>query len=92
MRRQLDRYRRFGVGARVIERSRRRVVIALPQNADRELVSETVAIERECCPFFAVGWDRHARRLSFAVSRAADEPALEAILFALGLADSAAPA
>lgn len=73
----------------MIERSRRRVVIALPEATDLKLVSETVAIERECCPFFAVSWDRNARHLAFAVSRIADEPALEAIVFSLGLADSA---
>ncbi|HEV2980737.1 MAG TPA: hypothetical protein VGX51_04850 [Solirubrobacteraceae bacterium] len=91
MRRQVERYRRLGRGARVVERSRRHLSIELREGADLRLVAETAAIERECCPFFYVSWDRAARRLSFAVSSAEDEPALDAILFSLGLAESALP-
>jgi hypothetical protein len=36
-------------------------------------------------PFFELSWRPALRRLSVAVSRAAEEPALEAIAFALGL-------
>jgi hypothetical protein len=39
-----------------------------------------------------VSWDRASRRLSFAVSSADNEPALDAILFSLGLAVSTMPA
>jgi hypothetical protein len=91
MRRQIERYRRLGRGARVVEHSRRHLSIELREDADVRLVSETAAIERECCPFFHVSWDRAARRLSFAVSSAEDEPALDAILFSLGLAVSPMP-
>jgi hypothetical protein len=86
MRRQLERYRRLGRGARVVEHSHRRLCVELRADADVQLVAETAAIERECCPFFQLSWDRAARRLSFAVSRAEDEPALDAILFSLGIA------
>ena len=89
MRRQVERYRQLGRGARVVEQSRRHLSVELREDADVRLVSETAAIERECCPFFDVSWDRAARRLSFAVSSAEDEPALDAILFSLGLAVSA---
>ena len=92
MHRQLERYRRLGRGARLIEHSRRHLSIELREDADVHLVAETAAIERECCPFFDVSWARAARRLSFAVSSAHDEPALDAILFSLGLAVSTTPA
>jgi hypothetical protein len=85
MSRQLDRYRRIGLGARVLERSDRRLAVELHDGADRDLVAETVAVERECCSFVDVSWNRVARRLVFSVSRTEDEPALEAIVFSLAL-------
>lgn len=51
LRSQLERYRQAGRNARLIERTPRRLVAALAQDVDVELVAETVAIERECCPF-----------------------------------------
>jgi hypothetical protein len=52
---------------------------------DGELVEQAVAIERECCPFFALDWEAARRRLTVSVSHAEHEPALAAIAFALGL-------
>jgi hypothetical protein len=86
MRRQFERYRQLGRGARVIAYSPRHLSLELADNADARLVDEAAAIERECCPFFDVSWNRAARRLSFAVSSAENEPALDAILFSLGIA------
>lgn len=83
--RQRERYRSAGAGARVLERSRRRLVLELSERADARQVEELVAIERECCPFFELSWQPAQRRLAVAVSREAEEPALEAIAFALGL-------
>jgi hypothetical protein len=83
--RQRERYRSAGAGARVIERSRRRLVLELSERADARQVEELVAIERECCPFFELSWQPAQRRLAVAVSREAEETALEAIAFALGL-------
>jgi hypothetical protein len=89
MRRQLERYRRLARGARVAEHSRRHLAIELAETIDTRLVAEAVAVERECCSFFTVNWDRATRRLSFSVAKAQDEPALDAILLSLGLAVSA---
>jgi hypothetical protein len=50
-----------------------------------ELVAETVAIERECCPFFTLTWEPNRRRLTISISQAEHEPALDAIAFALDL-------
>ncbi len=85
LRLQLERYRRVGVGARVLEQTGRRLVVELDERADGGLVEETVAIERECCPFFSLDWEPSLRRLSVSVSHAEHEPALGAIAFALGL-------
>lgn len=85
LRSQLERYRQVGRDARLIERTHRRLVADLGDEVDSELVARTVAVERECCPFFALTWEPDRRRLTVAVSEAAHEPALDAIAFALNL-------
>jgi hypothetical protein len=82
---QLERYRQTGRNACLIERTPRRLVAELGEDVDAELVAETIAIERECCPFFVLTWEPTQRRLTVAVSQAAHEPALDAIAFALHL-------
>jgi hypothetical protein len=85
LRSQYERYRRAGAGARVVERSSRRLVVALDERVDPRLVDELLAVERECCPFFGLGWEPDVRRLTVSVSHAEHEPALDAIAFALDL-------
>ncbi len=91
LRAQLGRYRRVGRNARLIERIPRSLVADLDEDVDAQLVAETVAIERECCPFFTLSWEPQRRRLTVSVSEAAHEPALDAIAFALGLAATMSP-
>jgi hypothetical protein len=85
LRSQLERYRQAGQSARVVDRARRRLVVDLDRRVDPELVQELIAIERECCPFFTLGWEADRRRLTVSVSHAEHEPALDAIAFALDL-------
>lgn len=85
LRSQLNRYRQAGRNARLIERTPRRLIADLGDDVDVELVAETVAVERECCPFFSLTWEPDRRRLTVAVSEATHEPALDAIAFALDL-------
>jgi hypothetical protein len=85
LRAQLERYRLAGKGARLLERSRRRLLVQLADDLDTALVREAVMVERDCCPFFEIGWDERARQLSISVERAEQEPALSAIEFALSL-------
>ena len=89
LRAQAERYRRAGAGAELLERSPRRLVARLRDEVGVSDVTEAIAIERECCPFYEVDWDPGSRRLSFRVARAEHEPALAAIAFALGLDRSA---
>ena len=89
LRAQLRRYRAAGHGALMIARDRRRLVVELGAGADGRLVAELVAVERECCPFFTLDWEPDRRRLSISVSEVEQEPALEAIAFALDLSGSA---
>jgi hypothetical protein len=85
LRSQLERYRRTGRDARLSERTPRRLVADLDESVDTVLVSETITIERGCCPFFLIDWESSRRRLSVSVSQATHEPALDAIAAALSL-------
>jgi hypothetical protein len=85
LRLQLERYRQAGLGARLVGRTARSLVVELDKQVDTQLVEETIAIERECCPFFTLDWEPERRRLTVAVSQAEHELALEAIAFALDL-------
>jgi hypothetical protein len=80
---QLQRDRRAGHGAALIERTWRRLVVELAAPAEGPLVEELVAGERACCPFFTLDWRPDRRRLAVSVSQAEHEPALDAIGFAL---------
>jgi hypothetical protein len=82
---QYDRYRRAGEGAKVVEHTRRRLVIDIDRRVNPRLIGELVSVERECCPFFEIFWEPQGRRLIVSVSREEDEPALDAIAFALDL-------
>jgi len=88
LRRQLERYRRAGRGAVLVERSGRRLVVDLDEHVDASAVEEAIAVERECCPFFAIDWRAEPRRLTVSVSRPEHEPALDAIAYALDLGAS----
>ncbi len=85
LRAQYERYRQAGAGARVVHRSLLRLVVELDQHVNTSLVEETIAIERECCPFYELGFEPDRRRLRVSVSQPEQAPALEAIAFALGL-------
>jgi hypothetical protein len=86
---QLQRYRRAGRQARLIERTSSRLVVELDRAVEIQLVDELVAVERECCPFFTLEWESDRRRLAVSVSELEHEPALDAIAFALDVAGSA---
>lgn len=83
MRRQVARYRRAGQSARLVERSARMLVVDFDRRLEAELVTEAIAVERECCPFLAIDWQADRGRLTIAVSGPEHAPALEAIAFAL---------
>ncbi len=85
LRLQLERYRRAGRGATLVERTPRRLVVDLDRGVDEKLMEEALAIERNCCPFFTLDWQPRRGRLTVAVAATEHEPALEAIAFALGL-------
>jgi hypothetical protein len=85
LRAQLARYRAVGHDGRLLERTSRRLVIEVAGAIDATVVEETLAVERECCPFFALDWHPEQRRLAISVSAAEYEPAIDALAFALGI-------
>ncbi len=89
LKRQLERYRVAGAGARVLGRDRRQIRIRVGDGADSVVIEELIAVERECCPFYTLEWNRRQRALTVAVSTPEHEPALEAIAYALGVDRSA---
>lgn len=91
LRLQLERYRQVGRDAFLIERTPRQLVAELGEDVDGELVEQAITVERACCPFFALSWDRDRRRLTVSVSQTEHEPALDAIAFALDLQPPATP-
>jgi hypothetical protein len=80
---QRERYQQVGQGARIIDRTNRTLIVELDQCTDAELVSETIATERECCPFFKLAWNADQLQLIIAVTQTERQTALDAIAFAL---------
>ena len=56
----------------------------LAPGVDDRVVAELIAAERECCPFFELGYDAGARRLTVRVPGPEHLRALEVIASALG--------
>jgi hypothetical protein len=77
------RYSRLAVAVSALQREPRRLTVEFDADVDRELLGQTLAIERECCPFFTLELDARGRRLRASVSRAEDAPALDALAEAL---------
>jgi hypothetical protein len=87
MRVQADRYRRLGASATRIERQDAALDVTFGAELDKPLLDETIAVERECCPFFAFDRDPDERRLTITVEQAGQAAALDALHDALTGAD-----
>jgi hypothetical protein len=85
LRAQLARYRSAGAGAIALERTPRRLAIRVAGGTAEKEIAELIAVEQACCPFFRMDWTARERVLAISVMRPEEEPALEAIAFALGL-------
>ena len=82
---QRERYMQLGAEVVVTERDQGRILLQVAPGVADSLVEELIAVERECCPFFELGWDPRRRSFSVSVSEPRYEPALDAIAYALGL-------
>jgi len=86
---QLERYRRVGQGAALVDRGSRHLVVQLDQHVNVGVVDAALAVERECCPFFTLDWRAPTRRLTISIAEPEHQPALDGIAFALGLGEAA---
>src|SRR5690349_20619269 len=83
MREQRDRYARLSPATRRIERRADALIVEFEEGFDRSALDEALAVERECCPFFRLGYDEEARRLVVTVRDPEQLPALDAIAYAV---------
>lgn len=88
LRSQRERYRLLGLSAERVERSGGHLIVEFVDGVDEELVRDTIAVERSCCPFFALRYDAARQRLHVSVADPQHEPALDALVFALGDGDA----
>ena len=86
---QRARYARLASSVTRVEREPEAVLIEFRAEFDQELLDRTLAVERECCPFFRFEFDASQRRLRIMVDEAEQLPALDAVAEAFG---AAAPA
>jgi hypothetical protein len=86
LRAQRERYRRLGKSLEDMEREPQSFTVRFDETLEPGLAEETVAVERECCPFFRLAFDAQERRLTVSVDHPEHAPALDALLFALGRA------
>jgi hypothetical protein len=80
---QLGRYRRLGAGATVTRSSALELTARFDIEPDRDLMRATLAVERECCSFFALEYAESERRLTVSVADPERAPALDALAAAL---------
>jgi hypothetical protein len=83
---QRDRYARLAAAVDGLDRRPGQLVVRFGPDVDTTLVEETLAVERSCCPFFRLAFDASARRLEIRVDRSDEDPALDALQFALATA------
>ena len=70
----------------MLESGPRRRVIRVGSDVPESLILRLIEVERGCCPFVEIVWDEASRRLAIEVPDTDHEPALEAIVSALGAA------
>lgn len=83
LREQRDRYRRLGRSVRGLQREPQTLTVAFDADVDAVMLAETIAIESECCPFFALRYDASAYQLLVSVPEPDQDPALDALVAAL---------
>ena len=82
---QRDRWRVVGHSVERSERAEDQLALELTPGYDRELLDETLTVERACCPFFRFDLDATTHRLTVSVDDPGQRPALDALAYALGI-------
>jgi hypothetical protein len=87
LRAQRERYRRLAGSVQRLERRPGRLLVEFGADLDSALLDETLAVERECCPFFCLDFVPDERRLIAGVEHSHEEAALDALRFQLAPAE-----
>ena len=77
---------RYAVVARHVQSlasGERSLKARIDETLDGAVLRELIEVERECCPFFEIGYDAAERLLSVSVSSEEHAPALQAIAHVL---------
>jgi hypothetical protein len=82
-REQRDRYARLAQTVSRLERRADAIEIEFDEDLDHGTLERTLAVERECCPFFVFALDEASRRLRVTVDAPEHAPALDAVAGAL---------
>jgi hypothetical protein len=82
--RQRERAKVLSSSVQRVELGRRRLGVHFGSDVDEHLVAELVAVERECCSFFSIGYEADRRMLTLSVDDEARRPALAAFARAFG--------
>jgi hypothetical protein len=85
-REQGARYARLASGVSELQRHADALVIEFREDFERPTLDQTLAVERECCPFFRFEFDESHRRLRITVADAHQRHALDALTYAFGAA------
>jgi hypothetical protein len=83
VREQRDRYARLADSVSRLARRVEAIEIEFDEGLDRGTLAQTLAVERECCPFFVFDFDEASRRLRMTVDAPQHAPALDAVALAL---------
>jgi hypothetical protein len=84
VRAQRERMQRLGPTVADFRRDEDRITIEFRPDFDERLLDETLAVERECCPFFRFEFDERTRRLTVSVADLEHRNGLDALAYALG--------
>jgi hypothetical protein len=88
---QRDRYRRLAASVTGFERRPDRLLVQFAPDVEATLVEETLAVERDCCPLFRLGYEPSAHRLHIGVDDDEQRPALDALHSALSTGTDPGP-
>jgi hypothetical protein len=91
LREQRARYARLAPSVTRLQREAEAVLVEFHEDFDQETLDQTLAVERECCPFFQFDFDQSERRLRATVREAEQLPALDAMAHALEAAGRVTP-
>jgi hypothetical protein len=76
---QRERYRQLARTVNRLDRTPERILVHFDEQLDRELLEQTLGVERACCPFFVFALKEPERCLEIGVRGPDQLPALEAL-------------